>query len=118
MSQPEHEAMYLIRQHGAARALRMARADLEHANRGEDPVARWHTQAIFCYVQGYNDALGTNETTRAAVDDMFEKIARHALGIETIKSRNSDRLDFHEVSVHQVALALRAAYEIGRAAEK
>jgi hypothetical protein len=40
-------------------------------------------------------------------------IARVHLGILTLKVRNRDSLDFHEVSVLSVTAALRAAYEAG-----
>lgn len=32
-------------------------------------------------------------------DMLFAEIAREALGIETLETRNMDALDFHEVSV-------------------
>ena len=40
------------------------------------------------------------------------------LFIETLETRNSDRMDFHEVSVWGVKSALMAAYEAGRQAAK
>ena len=43
-------------------------------------------------------------------------IARQHLDIETLATRNSDRLDFHEHAVWAVRAALEAAYEAGRAA--
>jgi hypothetical protein len=49
-----------------------------------------------------------------AVDLRVEQIARELLGIPTLAERGSDALDFHEVSVHQIKLALRVAYEAGR----
>ena len=43
------------------------------------------------------------------------KLARLAApGIETLKERKSDRLDFHEIHVTGLANALRAAYDLGR----
>jgi hypothetical protein len=42
-------------------------------------------------------------------------IARQHLHIETLETRGSDRLDFHEVSVWGVKAALQAAYEYGQA---
>lgn len=42
--------------------------------------------------------------------------ARRALGIETLETRNSDRLDFHDLAVWNVRAALEAAYEAGRKA--
>lgn len=43
----------------------------------------------------------------------IEKIARDVLGIPTLERRNSDRLDFHDLSVGQLREALRAAYRAG-----
>ena len=48
----------------------------------------------------------------------IEKIAKTTLHLETLETRNSDSLDFHEVSVGQIKLALRAAYEAGRESMK
>ena len=48
-------------------------------------------------------------------DQHIHQIAREYLDIETLQTRNSDRLDFHEVAVWQIADALRAAYEAGQA---
>ncbi len=39
--------------------------------------------------------------------------ATHLVGVETLETRNSDRLDFHEVSVATLRQALRAAYLAG-----
>ncbi|XHR27629.1 MAG: DUF6900 domain-containing protein [Chthoniobacteraceae bacterium] len=44
------------------------------------------------------------------------KIAKEILNIETLETRNSDGLDFHEVSVWEIRDALEAAYEAGRKA--
>jgi len=35
------------------------------------------------------------------------------LEISTLKTRNSDRLDFHEIAVWNIDAMLRAAYELG-----
>lgn len=48
-----------------------------------------------------------------ALDHLFEKIALDHLFIETLTTRNSDRLDFHDVSVWGVKSALMTAYEAG-----
>ena len=55
---------------------------------------------------------------RAAVDGKLDQIAQTVLGVKTLKSRQSDRLDHYELSVGKIKLALRAAYEAGRASEK
>ena len=52
------------------------------------------------------------------VDQQMQQIALDHLFIETLETRNSDRMDFHEVSVWGVKCALMAAYEAGRQAAK
>ena len=49
-------------------------------------------------------------------DQLLAQIALDHLFIETLQTRNSDRLDFHEVSVWGVKSALMAAYQAGLAA--
>jgi len=58
--------------------------------------------------------------TKAAqqLDKLLAQIALDHLFIETLETRNSDRLDFHDVSVWAVQSALMAAYEAGRQAAK
>ncbi len=53
-----------------------------------------------------------------ALETLFQQIALDHLFIETLETRNSDRMDFHEVSVWGVKSALMAAYEAGRQAAK
>ena len=53
-----------------------------------------------------------------ALDQQLQQIALDHLFIETLETRNSDRMDFHEVSVWGVKSALMAAYEAGRQAAK
>jgi len=43
----------------------------------------------------------------------LEKIANEILNIETLETRMSDSLDFHEVSVWSLKKALEMAYELG-----
>jgi hypothetical protein len=47
------------------------------------------------------------------INDLFTEIAREHLGIETLRTRNSDSLDFHDVSFRGVERALSAAYQAG-----
>lgn len=42
-----------------------------------------------------------------------ERVAKHMLGIDTLVTRNSDDLDFHEIAVWQVKAALEEAYRLG-----
>ena len=48
-----------------------------------------------------------------ARDQQLQTIATDHLFIETLETRNSDRLDFHDVSVWAVKAALQAAFEAG-----
>lgn len=50
--------------------------------------------------------------------NLLQQIALDHLFIDNLETRNSDRLDFHEVSVWGVKSALIAAYEAGRQAAK
>ena len=49
-----------------------------------------------------------------ARDQQLLQIATDHLFIETLETRNSDRLDFHDVSVWAVKVALQAAFEAGQ----
>ncbi len=58
----------------------------------------------------------TNNKTAQQLDKLFAQIALDHLFIETLATRNSDSLDFHDVSVWGVKSALMAAYQAGLAA--
>lgn len=47
------------------------------------------------------------------LDQIFALIAEKHLNIETMETRNSDQLDFHDVSVWGVRSALEAAFKAG-----
>jgi hypothetical protein len=49
-----------------------------------------------------------------SVDAKLAEVARLHLRIETLETRRSDSLDFHDVSVWAVKAALHAAYDLGR----
>ena len=53
-----------------------------------------------------------------AVDELLAAIAKATLHIDTLETRNSDGLDFHDVAVWSVKAALEAAYRAGFAAAK
>jgi len=47
-------------------------------------------------------------------DDLIEKIAKeHFPSVETLETRNSDNLDFHDVSVWGIREALKGAFVAG-----
>jgi hypothetical protein len=56
-------------------------------------------------------------TTTDAKDQQIAEIAARVLGIATLATQNSDRLDFHDLSVSSIRKALEAAYEAGRRAK-
>ena len=51
-------------------------------------------------------------------DELFTLIAQRHLNIETLETRKSDGLDFHDVAVWCIKDALDAAFEAGRKARK
>ena len=50
---------------------------------------------------------------RQRIDTIVEGIAKVEMRIPTLRERQSDRLDFHEVGVSDLRRALLAAYEVG-----
>ncbi|CAM4283233.1 DUF6900 domain-containing protein [Corallococcus exiguus] len=53
------------------------------------------------------------EKPARAPEETLERIVREEMNIETLKTRNSDSLDIHEVAVWQLRDALEAAYQAG-----
>lgn len=47
---------------------------------------------------------------------LLTQIARERIGIETLETRNSDDLDFHQVAVWSLRNALEAAFKAGQQA--
>ncbi len=45
---------------------------------------------------------------------ILNQIAQKHLDIETLETRHSDRLDFHDVAVWGIREALQAAFEAGK----
>ena len=52
----------------------------------------------------------------AARDAQLLEIAQRQFRIETLETRNRDRLDFHDVAVWAIRAALEDAFEAGRRA--
>ena len=48
----------------------------------------------------------------------LDHIAQNLLGLETLDTRKSDRLDFHDLAVWNIKAALQAAFEAGQQAGK
>jgi hypothetical protein len=53
-----------------------------------------------------------------STDKLFADIAKKYLYIDTLETRNSDSLDFHDVSVWAVKEALQAAFNAGQMSKK
>ena len=56
------------------------------------------------------------EIKPAAPEALILNIATRHFFIETLETRNRDRLDFHDVAVWAMRATLEAAYEAGRVA--
>jgi hypothetical protein len=52
--------------------------------------------------------------TNSAPEALLADLALQHLGIETLATRNSDSLVFHDVAVWAIRAALEAAYQAGR----
>ena len=82
------------------RAADMLRSAAPHDGETFDLHAKYQAEAERC-------------DRRDRRDTLLEEIARTVLDIPTLRRRDSDGLDFHEVSVWGVKRALAAAYEAG-----
>jgi hypothetical protein len=47
------------------------------------------------------------------IEQLLTQIAQQHFDIETLETRRSDRLDFHDLSVWSIKAALAAAYQAG-----
>ena len=65
-----------------------------------------------------DDAMTTKTTPAKAPSEalLLEIATKHFHSIETLETRNSDRLDFHDVAVWAIRSALTEAYAAGLAA--
>ena len=60
----------------------------------------------------------TRRNPAQTLDALLTRIAQEHLFIDTLETRNSDSMDFHDVSVWGVKEALLAAYQAGLAASQ
>jgi len=51
-------------------------------------------------------------------NQLFEEIAKEVFFIETLEERHRDCLDFHDISVTSIKIALDAAFEAGKLAAR
>ena len=55
----------------------------------------------------------TTANAITAPSSLLEEIALKHFFVQTLQTQNSDRLDFHDVSVWAIESALKAAFEAG-----
>ena len=60
----------------------------------------------------------TVKTTAPSEALLLEITLRHFPNIETLETRNSDGLDFHDVAIWAIRSALKAAFAAGQAATR
>ena len=54
------------------------------------------------------------KATQQQIDQLLTEIAKKHLNLETLETRNSDSLDFHDVAVWAIKDALQVASEAGK----
>ncbi len=59
----------------------------------------------------------TTKRKQAYKDTTVNEIAQRILRIDTLETRKSDSLDFHDCAVWNIKEALEAAFEAGRKAD-
>jgi hypothetical protein len=59
----------------------------------------------------------TTKRKQAYKDATVNEIAQRILNIDTLQTRKSDSLDFHDCAVWSIKEALEAAFEAGRKAD-
>ncbi|WP_395664150.1 DUF6900 domain-containing protein [Aestuariivirga sp.] len=53
--------------------------------------------------------------TKDLQTELLDIATRHITNLETLETRRSDALDFHDVAVWELRAALKAAYRAGQA---
>ena len=65
----------------------------------------------------YNNYIETANTKGNEMNETIKQIAK-CMGIETLETRHSDDMDFHDLAVWNIKKALEAAYKAGKEAKK
>jgi hypothetical protein len=94
---------------------------LRGMNEAEQQLLKWQEEYKFDYpgaLAGVAGFFRGKAVKTRRVDDVLEKIAKDVLHVATLQTRGSDQLDFYDLSVGSIRLALRAAYEAGKASVK
>lgn len=93
--------------------------EAKSAERGEawpQAVALWTRAASMCEGEDEQRCLAgiARCEHEVKVDTELASVANRILNIPTLETRNSDALDFRQVSVGQLLQALRLAHRMGR----
>ena len=56
----------------------------------------------------------TSDRKQTQKDQMLARIAKDELHLETLETRKSDSLDFHDCAIWCIKAALEAAYDAGQ----
>jgi hypothetical protein len=90
----------------------------ERAEAWPQAMALWQRAIATCPVEQPAYAEGVARCQRQIdVDAQLASIARRAMDVPTLDTRNSDDLDFHEVAVWEILKALRLAYRVGQSSQ-
>ncbi|MBL8810830.1 MAG: hypothetical protein JNM43_11690 [Planctomycetaceae bacterium] len=87
----------------------------ERAEAWRQALALWQRAIATCpgKRQAYAESVARCQR-QIDVDAELASIARRAMDVPTLETRNSDGLDFHEVAVWEILKALRLAYRAGK----
>ena len=66
-----------------------------------------------CFENAIREETGKTYPKTQSKENIFTEIAQRHLHVDTLVKRNSDSLDFHEVSVWGISAALEAAFQAG-----
>ena len=94
---------------------------LKNGERYSNECLHYEHIGIYLYTRTrkYTQQKAENDMTNKTIQETITEIAVASIdGIETLEDRNSDSLDFHEVSVWELRAALRNAYNAGKRAAK
>lgn len=103
-------ALLLAIEDGLIDTAHLARREL--ANRGLDADGLWCGFAKAREIH-LGEQVGAAEAPDTTAEQAVAEIARGLLHLDTIETRNSDALDFHEVAVWSIRDALMAAHTAG-----
>ena len=79
----------------------------------QPPLRFWCWGVILNSFLKHHVMVTVDQELQETFRNLITQIAQKNMGIETLETRNSDSLDFHEVAVWQIQDALTAAFVAG-----